>query len=36
VARWIADGVGLHLDDSPAGAVDEQRSPDELGCDLVN
>jgi hypothetical protein len=36
VARGIADGVGLHFDDSTADAVDEQRGANELGCDLVD
>jgi hypothetical protein len=36
VAGGIADGVGLHLDDSTADAVDEQRRAYELGCSLVD
>jgi hypothetical protein len=36
MARRVTDGIGLHLDDSAADPIDEQRHADELRCDLVD
>ena len=36
MARRVAYGVGLDLDDPPADVADKQRGADELGRDLVH